>query len=67
MRPLDPRLLRYASSTRGTLAAGGVLAVLQTLSIIAFAWLVTGLVVRAIAPLLALVGIGVAGIIAAAC
>ncbi|MFP3465243.1 thiol reductant ABC exporter subunit CydD [Leifsonia sp. SIMBA_070] len=49
MRPLDPRLLRYASSTRGTLAAGGVLAVLQTLSIIAFAWLVTGLVVRAIA------------------
>ncbi|MGO4593918.1 thiol reductant ABC exporter subunit CydD [Leifsonia sp. 2TAF2] len=49
MKPLDPRLLRYASSTRGTLAVGGMLAVLQTASIIAFAWLVTDLVVHAIA------------------
>src|SRR4051812_50085640 len=49
MKPLDPRLLRYASSTRGTLAVGGMLAVLQTASIVAFAWLVTDLVVRAIA------------------
>ncbi|WP_285116895.1 thiol reductant ABC exporter subunit CydD [Leifsonia sp. fls2-241-R2A-40a] len=49
MRPLDPRLLRYASATRGTLAAGAVLAVLQTASTIAFAWLVTDLIVRAIA------------------
>lgn len=48
MRPLDPRLLRYATATRGTLAAGGVLAVLQTASVIAFAWLVTDLVVRAV-------------------
>ena len=49
MRPLDPRLLRYASATRGTLAAGAVLTALQTASIIAFAWLVTDVVVRAIA------------------
>ncbi|TDQ03702.1 MULTISPECIES: thiol reductant ABC exporter subunit CydD [unclassified Leifsonia] len=49
MRPLDPRLLRYASATRGTLAAGAGLAVLQTASIIAFAWLLTDVVVRAIA------------------
>ncbi|WP_020074845.1 thiol reductant ABC exporter subunit CydD [Cryocola sp. 340MFSha3.1] len=49
MRPLDPRLLRYASATRGTLAAGAGLAMLQTASIIAFAWLLTDVVVRAIA------------------
>lgn len=49
MRPLDPRLLHYASATRGTLAAGGLLAVLQTASVVAFAWLVTDVIVRAIA------------------
>src|SRR4051794_10448155 len=49
MRPLDPRLLRYASATRGTLAAGAVLATLQTVFVVAFAWLVTDLIVRAIA------------------
>jgi ATP-binding cassette subfamily C protein CydD len=49
MRPLDPRLLRYASAARGILAVGGLLAVLQTCCIVAFAWLVTQLVVRAIA------------------
>ncbi|SDH31440.1 ATP-binding cassette, subfamily C, CydD [Leifsonia sp. 98AMF] len=49
MRPLDPRLLRYASATRGTLAAGAGLAMLQTASIISFAWLLTDVVVRAIA------------------
>ncbi|WP_374010651.1 thiol reductant ABC exporter subunit CydD [Leifsonia sp. LS-T14] len=58
MRPLDPRLLRYASATRGTLAAGGLLALLQTASIVAFAWLVTDVIVRAIAgePLVTLSG-----------
>lgn len=49
MRPLDPRLLRYAQATRGTLVAGAGLAVLQTACVIAFAWLVTQLVVRSIA------------------
>ncbi|MEV8215519.1 thiol reductant ABC exporter subunit CydD [Leifsonia sp. NPDC077715] len=49
MRPLDPRLLRYASATRGTLVAGALLAVLQTATVVAFAWLVTDVVVRAIA------------------
>lgn len=58
MKPLDPRLLRYASATRGTLALGGVLSVLQTATVIAFAWFVTDLVVRAIAgePLASLGG-----------
>lgn len=66
MRPLDPRLLRYASATRGTLAAGSGLAVLQTASIIAFAWLLTDVVVRAIAgePLASLgPTIGVLGLV----
>lgn len=53
MRPLDPRLLRYASATRATLGAGGLLALLQTAATVAFAWLVTQLIVRGIdgAPL----------------
>lgn len=49
MRPFDPRLLRYASAARGTLAAGGLLALVQTAAGLAFAWLVTQLIVRAIA------------------
>jgi ATP-binding cassette subfamily C protein CydD len=58
MRPLDPRLLRYASATRGTLAVGAILAVLQTFSAIAFAALITELIVRAIAgaPIVSLAG-----------
>lgn len=48
MRPLDPRLLRYASAARATLAAGGLLALAQTAAVVAFAWLVTQLVVRGI-------------------
>lgn len=49
MRPLDPRLLKYAAATRATLGLGAVLAVLRTASVIAFAWLVSDVVVRAIA------------------
>ncbi|WP_434317575.1 thiol reductant ABC exporter subunit CydD [Leifsonia sp. P73] len=49
MRPLDPRLLRYAAATRATLATGALVTVLQTAAVVAFAWLVTRLVVRAIA------------------
>jgi ATP-binding cassette subfamily C protein CydD len=49
MRPLDPRLLRYASAARSTLAAGALLGLLQTGCVIGFSWVVTQLVVRAIA------------------
>ncbi|WP_431277220.1 thiol reductant ABC exporter subunit CydD [Leifsonia poae] len=49
MRPFDPRLLRYASAVRGMLAAGGLLAVLQTCLVVAFAWLTTQVIVRAVA------------------
>ncbi|MDX2025703.1 ABC transporter ATP-binding protein/permease, partial [Microcella sp.] len=38
MKPLDPRLLRTASAARTLLAAGAVVAVAHTLSIIAFCW-----------------------------
>ncbi|QJU53010.1 thiol reductant ABC exporter subunit CydD [Herbiconiux sp. KACC 21604] len=48
MRPLDPRLLTYAASARSFFAAGALLAVVQTGAVIAFAYLVTQLVVRAI-------------------
>ncbi|MEO7015076.1 MAG: thiol reductant ABC exporter subunit CydD [Leifsonia sp.] len=49
MRPFDPRLLRYASAARGMLAVGGILALLRTGCVVAFAWLTTQLIVRAIA------------------
>ena len=48
MRPFDPRLLRYASAARAALALGGALAILRTAAVVAFAWLVTQLVVGAI-------------------
>ncbi|RWZ51862.1 thiol reductant ABC exporter subunit CydD [Labedella phragmitis] len=49
MRPLDPRLVRYASAARVFLVFGGVVAVAQAAGIIAFAWLVTQAVTAAIA------------------
>jgi ATP-binding cassette subfamily C protein CydD len=59
VRPLDPRLLRYAAAARATLATGGVLAVAQTACVVLFSWLATQLVVRAIAgePLASLSGL----------
>ncbi len=52
MRPLDPRLLRYASAARWFLMVGAVLGLAQTLVVVAFAWLLS----RAIS--LAVVGEG---------
>ncbi|MGK9147245.1 thiol reductant ABC exporter subunit CydD [Plantibacter flavus] len=49
MRPLDPRLLRYASGARAVLALGGVIALVQTACTLGFAWFVAQLVSRAIA------------------
>ncbi|MFB2582119.1 thiol reductant ABC exporter subunit CydD [Herbiconiux sp. P15] len=48
MRPVDPRLLRYAASARAFFAAGGVLAVLQTAAVVAFSYCVTQVIVQAI-------------------
>ncbi|MHC2185142.1 ATP-binding cassette subfamily C protein CydD [Rathayibacter agropyri] len=69
MKPLDPRLLRYARATRVFLVLGGALALARTLVLAAFAWLVAQLVAGAVdgrsdsdlAPLLAaLLGVVVA-------
>jgi ATP-binding cassette subfamily C protein CydD len=46
--PIDPRLLRYASASRWFLLAGGVVGLLQTVSIIAAAWFATALIVGVI-------------------
>lgn len=48
MRPLDPRLLRYASAARRFLAVGALLGFAQTLVIVAFAWLLSRSISQAI-------------------
>ncbi|MGV9194472.1 thiol reductant ABC exporter subunit CydD [Microbacterium sp. MC2] len=40
-RPVDPRLLRYGRASRGFFVAIGVISLAQTLTIVAFAWLLT--------------------------
>ncbi|ROS54570.1 thiol reductant ABC exporter subunit CydD [Frigoribacterium sp. PhB24] len=65
MRPLDPRLLRYASAARVFLGLGAVLGLVQTVSIVAVAWFTTTAVVRVVEGpatdglATALVGLGV--------
>ena len=41
MRPLDPRLLRYASAARWFLLGGAALGLAQTVTTVAFAWLLS--------------------------
>ena len=45
MRPFDPRLMRYASATRGFIGASVVTGILTTVLIIAQAFAITGIVV----------------------
>ena len=49
VKPLDPRLLAYARAARAFLAAGAVIGLAQTACIVAFAWLLSQVIVRAIA------------------
>ncbi|WBM80169.1 thiol reductant ABC exporter subunit CydD [Cryobacterium breve] len=49
MRPLDPRLLRYASAARWFLGIGAVLGFAQTLVVIAFSWLLSQVITLAVA------------------
>ncbi|CAN5277530.1 hypothetical protein BH09ACT1_BH09ACT1_25700 [soil metagenome] len=49
MKPLDPRLLRYAASARLFLALGAVVGVIQTVSIIGIAWFLSAGVTAVIA------------------
>ncbi|UFS60763.1 thiol reductant ABC exporter subunit CydD [Subtercola endophyticus] len=56
MKPVDKRLLQYASAARSFFGLGAVLGLAQVACIVAFAWLVSSIVVDAIggAPLSAL-------------
>ena len=47
-RPVDPRLLKYASASRGFFAAIGAIALAQTAVVVAFAWLLTRAITGAI-------------------
>lgn len=49
MKPVDVRLLRYASAARGFLLLSGVIGVAQTAVTIAFAWMLTDAVTGALA------------------
>ena len=41
MKPVDVRLLRYASAARGFLLLSGAIGVVQTAVTVAFAWMLT--------------------------
>jgi len=49
VKPVDPRLLRYAGAARGFLAASALIGVVQTAVTIAFAWLLTDAITGALA------------------
>lgn len=48
MRPLDPRLLRYATAARWFLAGTAVVSLVQTFAVIAFAWLLSQAITGAV-------------------
>ncbi|MDY7527574.1 MULTISPECIES: thiol reductant ABC exporter subunit CydD [unclassified Cryobacterium] len=48
MRPLDPRLLRYASAARWFLVIGAVLGLAQTLVVVVFSWLLSQVITLAV-------------------
>ncbi|MGO3191812.1 MAG: ABC transporter ATP-binding protein/permease, partial [Microbacterium sp.] len=48
MKPVDPRLLRYAGAARGFFVLAAVIGVLQTAVVIAFAWFLTDAVTGAL-------------------
>lgn len=47
-RPVDPRLLKYASASRGFFVAIAAIGLAQTLVVLAFAWLLTRAITQAI-------------------
>jgi ATP-binding cassette, subfamily C, bacterial CydD len=49
VKPVDIRLIRYASAARGFLVLSGLIGVLQTAVVIAFAWMLTDAVTGALA------------------
>src|SRR5690606_14563132 len=49
VKPVDPRLLKYAGAARGFFALAAVIGVLQTGVVIAFAWFLTDAITGALA------------------
>ncbi|MBP1325011.1 ATP-binding cassette subfamily C protein CydD [Leucobacter exalbidus] len=58
MKPLDPRLLRYASAARRVLALGGGLGLIRTLATIAWCWFLANALTVIALPVLAGAGGG---------
>lgn len=52
MKPLDPRLLRYARGARTVLGVGGLLGVLRTLAIITWCWCIAQSLAVLVLPVL---------------
>lgn len=52
MKPLDPRLLRYARAARTVLGIGGLLGVVRTAAVIAWCWLLTNAIATLVLPVL---------------
>ncbi|GAA2182138.1 hypothetical protein GCM10009847_26560 [Leucobacter tardus] len=53
MKPLDPRLLRYARASRGVFGFGAVLGVLRTVAIVAWCWCLAHAIAALALPALA--------------
>ncbi len=58
MKPLDPRLLRYASAARGVLAIGGLLGLLRTAAVLSWCWCVAHALTVLVLPVLGGLGGG---------
>lgn len=52
MKPLDPRLLRYAKAARGVFALGALLGLLRTIATVAWAWSLAQMIVAAVLPII---------------
>ncbi len=63
MKPLDPRLLRYASGARTVLGVGGLLGVVRTLAVITWCWCIAQSLALLVLPVLGGMG-GAAGRVA---
>lgn len=63
MKPLDPRLLRYARSARTVLGVGGLLGIIRTLAVITWCWCMAQSLALIMLPVLGGMG-GAAGRIA---